>query len=69
MTMASSKTRRKFFLTAVSGLLGGFTLMRFVPSFLLPGRRRTGARGEEVSVTINPMAVPRRRKDERSDGT
>ena len=67
MTMDSRKTRRKFFSTAVSGLVGGFTLMRFVPAFLLPGRRRTGARAGGPSVTINPMAVPRRRKDERSD--
>ena len=63
-----TKSRRRFFSAAGGGILRGFALAGLIPPFLRRAKKPGKKGGGPLSVTINPMAVPRRRKDGRSHG-
>ena len=62
-----TKGRRKFFSAAAGSILGGLALPVLIRNFLLARKREKA--GGSVAVRINPLAVPRRGKDERSHGS
>jgi hypothetical protein len=60
--------RRKFFGKTMTGILGGITLRNYLPS-LFSRKQKTHPTDKTITVTINPLAVPRTEKGSTPHGS